>query len=396
MRYLQLHILLYDKHDDKSDDGPLIFYHAELPEIMLEMVQQAFNKDFFIGSAKMRCIPSLALSVLTNFFYAYSDTFLLVPEKLFRDSAKVVEVVTMGLMRDKLSWFDKLMLVQMFGAASHSRGCILFLQRHPNIIYELCTMIYRGMKTVEEKLRNKEINWHNETLTIFLNTFRDDEDLETTAKLLGIHTMNQSVMIYRNIVESTLLDYSLFQEVGKMVMKAEVLQHFPFLVKYIMIWFEPGLYLNMFLEGVSHTLSMNEAVTELLEDDYIETLERKDPMGIETFKFWNHDTKHPNTVAWLLLHALTLSKRFGSDWCTTIVCHVLEKEEDYIVNEMVKHYGQDLMDLAFLTEITSPQTISVQSIILEAILRYGGIQHKEYAHSNVFEGEEMWGLLMHT
>ena len=169
-------------------------------------------------------------------------------------------------------------------------------------------------------------------------------------------------------------------------MKAEVLQHFPFLVKYIMIWFEPGLYLNTLLTAVSHTLGMDEAVDQLLMDNLASSLEHKAPVGIETFKLWNHETKYPNTIAWFLLHALCLSKKFGSDWCICILCHVLDKAEEDVADEIVENFGLDLMDLAHMVEMTSPKKISVQSIILEAVLRYGHLQHKEYGHSNVFEG----------
>ena len=56
-------------------------------------------------------------------------------------------------------------------------------------------------------------------------------------------------------------------------------------------------------------------------------------------------------------------------------------------DEIVSRFGLDLMDLAHLVEVTHPLTISVQSVILEAILRYGKIQHKVYDRSDLYEGK---------
>lgn len=388
-RYMELHILLYAKHDDRSDDSPVIFYQAELPEIMLEMIHQSFSPGFFIGSAKMCCMPSLAFSVLTSFFYAYSDIYFLAPEKLFRDSAPLVEVVTLGTLQDKLTWFDKLSMVQMYGAASYSRGCLLFLQRHLAVTYELCTMIYQGMETVEEKLKSREINCQNETLVTFLNTFREDEDLEMTARLLGMHTLNQSVLFYRNLVDSTFRNPSLFREVvGASVVKAGVLRRFLYVVKHLMLWFEPGHYLTAFLTAVSHTLRLGGAVEQLLMENLDYTLDHRYPLGIETFKYWNHETRTPNVVSWLLLHAFCHSKRYGSQLCARILCDVLDKAEEAIASRIVENFGQYLMDLAHLVEVPAPGggEISVQKVVLEAILRYGRIQHKVHGYSDVYEG----------
>ena len=49
-------------------------------------------------------------------------------------------------------------------------------------------------------------------------------------------------------------------------MRAEILQHFPFIVKHLMIWFEPGLYLNLFLAAMSHTLGMVNAYEQLFTE----------------------------------------------------------------------------------------------------------------------------------
>ena len=389
-RFLDLHILLYAKSGDKTDNTPLIFYHSELPEIMLEMIHQSFNSDFFIGSAKMRCVPSLGIAVITSFFYMYSETFIIMPDKFFTDSDYSIVRVSDGAFRDKLQWFDKLSIVMMYGAASFSRACIWFIQQRPSIAYELFTMTYRSMEIVDEKIRNREINWQNETLACFLTSFREDNDLVLTSQFFGVSATNHAVAFFKNIMESTLKDYSIFQMIGKMMMRAEVLKHFSYIVKQVLIWYDPGAYLNTFLAGVSHSLGMKGAVEQLMMENLSYFLEHKYPLGIETFKYWTHETRYPNIVAWFLLHAFSLSKKFGSNWCLCILCHVLNEAEDKMVDQIVENFGLDLMDLAHLIELFTPKRIHVQSTILEALLRYGRIQHKVYDRSEVIEGKSIW------
>lgn len=395
-RYLELHVLLYAKYDDKSDDTPVIFYHAELPDIMLEMIRQSFSSDFYIGSAKMRCIPSLALSVMTTFFFAHCESFLQAPERLFRDSEVSLDLVTQGVLQDKLTWFDKLSLVQFYGAASHSRACIWFFHRHHDIVYELCTLIYRGMEIVEHKIHGREINWQNETLACFLMSFRDDEDLELTSKLFGIHTVNHAIGFFKNLMDSIAMDYNLYQVIGKIVVRSKVLQHFLYIVKHVMMWFDPGLYLNSLLSAVSQALGTMDAVEQLLIENLSYCLEHKLSLTIETFKYWNHATKAPNTLAWFLLHAFCHSKKFGSNWCTYILCRVLEEAEEKVVDLIIENFGLDLMDLAHLVEISSPKKVRVQAVILEALLRYGRVQHKVYDYNDTFKGDNNYYTVLAT
>ena len=390
-RYLEMHILLYAKNDDHTDEFPLILYHAEVPEIMLEMIQQSFSSDFFIGSAKVRCVPSLAISVLSYFLYAYSDTFMLMSDRVFRDSEFNVERVSMGVFNDKLTWFDKLSLVQFYGAASHSRGCIWFLHKHQNVIRELCTMVYHSMEIVDEKIKSKEINWQNENLTCFLMSFRDDDDLELTSRLLGIHTTNQAVMFFKNFMDSIKMDHELLLGIGAMIVKSGLLKNFPYVIKHLMIWYEPGSYLNRFLSAVTSCLCLFNALEHLLMDNLSQCIEQKLPLGLETFRFWSHSSKFPNTIAWLLLHAFCHSETYGSYYCLYILSYTLNFADQELVDKIVEHYGLDLMDLAHITrevELERPDIkLNVQAVVLEALLRYGRIQHKEYERNNNFEGK---------
>ena len=389
-----MHVLLYGKNDDKSDEFPTLLYQAEVPEIMLEMIHQSFSSDFFIGSAKVRCVPSLAFQVMSYFMFVYSETFLEAPERLFRDSESTMVRVSMGVFNDKLVWFDKLSMVQFYGAASFSRSCVWFFHKHHDIVYELCTLVYRCMEIVDEKIKSHEINWQNENLTCFLMSFRDDSDLELTARLLGIHTMNQAVLLYKNLMESIKNDHELYLAIGGEVIRSDLLKRFPYVVKHLMTWFEPGAYLNHLLRAVYRTLHLHNALEHLLMDNLSESLEQKLPLGLETFRFWSHSTKFPNTIAWLLLHAFCQNEKFGSRYCLHILCYVLAKAKQSMVDKIVEYFGLDLMDLAHIVEVDKEGDRrwlklvkqDVQSVVLEALLRYGHIQHKEYNYDNIFQG----------
>lgn len=388
--YLNLHIILFAKHD-KSQEAPMVFYHAELPEIMLEMIEQSFTSDFYMGSAKMRCLPSLAMQVMTTFFYMHGDPFLVMSEKLLRGSEARFERVSNGVFDNKLGWFDKLCMVQLFGAASFSRSCIWFLHRHPEIVHKLCILIYHGVEIVEDRIRKSEINWRNETLSLILSNFRNDDDLVLTCKLFGIHSTNQAVIFMKNVMETTLLDFETFVKMGAAVMKAHVLRRFSYIVLRLMMWQDPGLYVNSFLAGVYYVLRMVGAVTELISENISHTLEHKLPIGIETFKFCSYDItgtgcQAPNSVAILFLHAFCFNSKFGHEWSIAIICDLLTNAEEKVVSLMVDHFGLDLVDLAHLVGISQPRKIQVQAVILEALLRHGHIKHKCYSVLDISEG----------
>ena len=310
------------------------------------------------------------------------------PDRFFHDARARLEAVTEGTLRDdRLNWFDKLCLVRFYGAASYNRSCVGFLHARPALVREVCVQLYRGMELVEGMLCDGEINWQSETLVCFLTTFRDDEDLELTARLVGMHTLNMAVAFYANVMDSTLREHETFRAVGESVMQAHVLRRFPFVVKHVMTWFEPGLYLNLLLGAVSHTLGMAGAVEELFAEELSSAVEQRLTLGIDTFKLWGKRDVYPNTVAWFLLHALCHSKEFGSKWCAYILCHVLSGAEEVLANRIVEEFGAELMDLAHTTELARhPITVSVQSVVLEALLRYGKVQHKVFNRSDVYEG----------
>ena len=394
--YLDLHLILYLKNresidhdsldDDTVDEGPIVFSYAEVPEIMLEILQQSLVSDTYTATSELKSLPYLALCFLSNLFFLYSNTFLLVPERLFRESEKTIVKLADAAFHNKFVWYDRLSFIPFFGIGSSSRACIWFLHRHMDIVGSLFRHVYHGMEIVEDKLKNNEINSQDKSLYRFLTMFRGDQDLALSVRYLGVYVTNHAAACFRNVMESTKTNYDLFHAVSKEVMKSKIIEHFPYIVKNLITWFVPGLYLGLFLAGVASCLNIAGVVEALVLHDLSQALDHKQPLGVETFRFWNHENQFPNTVAWLLLHSFSMDKKMAYDQCICILCHVLEKSEDSIVNVVVEHFGQDLMDLAHLVEISYPAKTNVQSIVLEALFRHAHIQHKVYGCCETVEG----------
>ena len=173
--------------------------------------------------------------------------------------------------------------------------------------------LHDGMEMVEEQIKNNEINWQNETLACFLIMFREDEDLETSSRLFEIHTVNHTA---KNIMESALMDYEIFKTIGKSVIRAEILRHFPFIVKHLMIWFEPRLYLNLFLAAVSHTLGMVNAYEQLFSENLAEQAPSRD----RHLQVLHGDTVHGSQTLWpgsCSIHSATATGLALSGACTS-------------------------------------------------------------------------------
>ncbi len=387
--YLDLRVVLYDINREKSEDLPVMFYYAEAPEIFMEMLRQALEKDFFFGSAKLRSLPSLALLVMGNLHHMNSTSFAVIPDRIFRDSENVVLEVTESAFKDRYTWYDKLSLVHFYGVTSCSRGCLYFLHRHMGIVRDLLYHTHHCRKIIDDKIRDNEINWHDENVSRFLTTFRSSEDVVLSAQYFAIFVTNHAVLCFWNITNSALHKTDIFKVLSKEVVASKLLEHFMSVVKNLMSWFDPGLFLCLFLEGVRKCCGVIGALESLVVKDLNRAVEAKWPLGVETFHFWNHETKSPNTIAWLLLHAFTINSKMGFRQCVEILCYILDNGEESIVNRIVSHFGLDLIDLAHLLEVQGPQgaeKVSVQSVVMQALLRHGNVHHKVFNQNDVQEG----------
>ena len=73
-----------------------------------------------------------------------------------------------------------------------------------------------------------------------------------------------------------------------------------------------------------------------------------------------------------MTHAFSLRDEQGSGWCILTLCYLLRFGNWTEVGKLIENCGNELMDLAHLLDIDSPERINVQSTILSALLRYGG------------------------
>ena len=290
-------------------------------------------------------------------------------------------------------WYDKLSVVQYYGVASCSGACLYFLFKHMDILGKLLWYTYHSREIIDEKIRNEEINWQDENQSRFLSTFRDGEDVVLSAQFFGIFVTNHSVIFFWNILNSAKDKIDLFKAISKEIMDSKILEHFMFVVKNLMTWFDPGLFLSLFLVAVMRCLKIRGAMESLVMKDLHHAIENKRPLGIETFHFWNHETKAPNTIAWLLLHAFTLNSKMGYKECIYILCYILDNAERRIVDQIVANFGLDLIDLAHFLEFKSPEALSVQSVVLQALLRYSSVHHKVYGRNDLHEGSVIIYLL---
>lgn len=348
--------------------------------------QSLLNPDFFLGSPKTRSLPFLAVEILTCLMHQASDTYLLLPDKLFDDSKTRLESLY-DVLTGKLTWFDRLGVLHFYGVASFSPPGLHWLFSNMNTFQEVCTYMYRASDIAEERVRRGEVDSRHEDLAYQVKAFRSDSDLPLGVRILGLLSTGQAVFVFFNVLRYSRSHYEQFRKVAIAVRKADVLGHFATVVKKIMTWADPTLFLNTFLNGICFCMDMEHGAEELFIENLSNCKEHKIPVGIESLKFWRSETKNPSHLGWFLVHALCLDDMYGSGWCIHILCMLLKTAADNVVASLVENCGHELMDLAHLVTISFPEDkTKVQSVILEALLRYGGITHKEN-ECDTFEGE---------
>ena len=385
-RYLHVHLLSYSRHGDNSDDTPTAFYHAEVPEVMLEIVRLSFDPDYFVSSSKRHCLAYLAIEILACFLHKSSQTFCLLPEKLFGDPRIGMDSLV-DVLLGKLSWVDTLAVVRFFGTASFSPAAVKWLLEHPDTLQLLCKYMYRSMEVVEEKISRGEINKRDEDLVILIKSFRAGEDLNVCCRLMGLLTVNYATFILQNVLRHSQLNYEHFIMISTAIRRANLLGHASYIIKQLMIWIEPGQFINYFLCGVRHCMDMQGGPEALFIEDLTYCRENKIPPGIEGLQFWSHASLWPSRLSWFMCHALCLSDSQGSGWCTFILCYVIDHAEEELCAKILDVIGPELMDLAHLVKIESPSAINVQPTILEALLRHIGVPHQVYGVKDSVEGK---------
>ena len=382
-RFLSILLLVNTKKKDtEEDDSHILLYHADAPEILLRMLYHAhrYNKN-----PKFYSLPYLAIEILTTFMHPKSLSFKHVTEKIFNDSAEDVEDIV-EILRGRLTWLDKLVATHFFGVACLSPAGVYFVLTHHEAFKEICVLMYRSTELVEEKIEARCVTLKEESVASTLRTFKGDCDLQHAARLFARIATHNTIVAFRHTIRASTKDYHLCFEILKIIKQAEVLEHFSYIVKQLMLWVEPGQYLNKFLDGIRYCLMMPSAIEVLFLSDIEANKESKLPLGIDTFKYWKHESRFPLRLTWLLTHAFALRDDMGSGWCIIILCEMLRNGNWKDVETLIMNSGSELMDLAHLLDIESPEKVTVQCIILEALLRYGGFSYNEFGKGTYHEG----------
>lgn len=381
-KFLQNHTLLASKAKGKIPDNSLIYYlhHAEVPQIMLEVLHQAcYDSDYFQES-KSHCIPYLAIQLLTCFIHPSSATFIFQPDKLFSDSLSRLESLADIVAGRALNWFNQFSAAQFFGSASFTPQGKHWLYTHLDTYTVLCSNMAKCGSFINEQIRYGDVYSSDRAIVAQLRTFREGTP-RYSARIFGHFVTGQCVYAFVNILQYSHSRYDKFYTVSKAVRAANVLRDFHLVIKQIMSWTDPTHYLLPYLNGVSLCLEMERGFEELLIND-IEACRKKDiPVGILSLEYWNQDQgfrRFPSRLAWILVHALCLDNKLGSGWCLHIICWYLERALDKVTFPLIECCGAELMDLAHLVDWDYPTLTRVQGVIIEALLRYAGVSHKDF------------------
>ena len=384
-RFLHILLLINSKKKDpeEQDDTHLFLYHADAPEILLEMLYRTMRD---LGKhLRYQCLPFLAVQTLTTFIHPKSLSSMHVTEKIFNDSKERIELLV-KILDNELTWFDKLAVTYFFSAASQTPAGVYFIMTHLDSFRELCELTYRATEMVEAKIEEKDGIPKEGKVAILLRAFRLDNDLQLSAQLFSHIAMHNCIMVFRYTIRASMNDPEILFEVMKTIDRASVVEHFSYIIKHLMVWVEPGQYVNQFLEGMRYCVDIPGAVEELFLSDIESAKENRLSVGVDSFKYWKHETRYPMRLTWLLTHAFALRDEMGSGWCIVILCHLLQKGNWGEVGKLIENCGSELMDLAHLLNIEMPERTRVQSIILEALLRFGGFSYYEFGKGPFHEG----------
>ena len=119
-RFLQVHLLSYDREKGRGnhDDDPVfVMYHAEVPELMLEVVKFSFDPEFALGGQNPSFLCYLAIEILTDFVYKDMPSFTYLSDKLFRDlSPELTDLLV--ILRDESRWIESLAIIRSVPTAA--------------------------------------------------------------------------------------------------------------------------------------------------------------------------------------------------------------------------------------------------------------------------------------
>lgn len=378
--FLQKHTLLASIAKGKIPESSAVYclHHAEVPQILLEMLHQAcYHSDYF-QEPKSHCLPYVTIQMLTCFIHPSSATFIFQPDKLFSDSLSRLESLSDIVAGRALNWFNQFSAAHFFGSASLTPQGKHWLYTHLDTYTALCSNMAKCGPFISEQILHGDVYSSNKAVVAQLRTFRDGSP-RYSARIFGHLVTGQCIYAFVNMLQYSHSKYDKFYTVSKAVRAANVLRDFHVVIKQIMSWVDPTHYLLPYLNGVSLCLEMELGFEELLIND-LETCRKKGiPVGLLSLEYWDRGPRtFPCRLAWILVHALSLDNKLGSGWCLHILCWYLERAVDKVAFPLIEACGAELMDLVHLVEWDYPARTRVQGVLLEALLRYGGISHKDF------------------
>lgn len=375
-----------------DDDDPIfILYHGDAPESMLDVFKLIADPEFALGGECPTFLVYLAIENLTCFMYRKMPTLEYLPLKLFRDLQPELRELLL-ILKEKSMWFEGLAVIRMLGIAAFQpyTSHWLTLNENADIFEIVCRHMYRGREIVDEIITILKMF---DNMTTLLLLHRNWDDSVAIARLVGTQTCTYAVFAFYNVMKWSVTDFDVYLGNAERIRRAEVFPHFFHITKQLMIWPTPGQFLNYFLFGVRRCLDMDGVVSELFLNNAGYGRKQKTPRGIESLKYWNHSKIRPTALGWLICHALSLNEVYGTCASIQILTHVLVNFRDPVVSFVIETIGPELLDLAHLIKYTTElkdevtvQEIPVQTPILEALLRHGGMSHIPLDKSNTFEG----------
>ena len=391
-KYLQSHVLYFDRSTNRTSDTPAIMYmyHADVPQILLELLHQAyFDPDYFNGPVEGHLVPYYAIEMLTCFLHPSSATFLLLPDKLFTDSLSRLDSLADIACGKALNWFNRFAISHFFGTASFTPQGKYWLYTHLGTFQELCSTMAKCGSFIKAQIKRGDVYSNNKVVITQLKHFRDLGGLKQTARIFGHFVTGQCIYVFLHVLQYSHLDYDKFCTVSQAVKRANVLGNFHLVIKQVMSWTDPAHFLNPYLNGISLCLEMENGFEDLLINDIINCQKEGVPLGIQSLEYWNQNKgkkTFPCRLAWFLLHALCRDNRLGAGWCVYMICWCLSRGPEEVWSQIVGACGDELMDLAHLLICDYPTHTRVQGVVLEVLLRYGGVSHHDNT-GDVYEGE---------
>ncbi len=382
-KYLQCHALYTSRAKGKAPDTSVVYYlfHAEVPQILLEMLHQAcYDSDYF-REPKSYCIPYQAIEMLTCFIHPSSATFIHLPNKLFVDSSSRLESLADIVCGRALNWFIRFSASHFFGTASFTPQGKYWLFTHLDTYKELCSNMAKCGPFIKAQIKHGDVYSNDKAIITQLKMFCADGTPKYSARTFAHLVIGQCIYTFVNVLQYSHSDYCKFYKVSNAVRSANVLGNFHVVIKQVMSWTDPTHYLLPYLNGVSLCLEMEGGFEELLINDLKDCLKNDIPVGIQSLEYWTHERgkrTFPCRLAWFLVHVFCLDNRLGSGWCIHIICWYLERAVDEVAFKLIKCCGAELMDLAHLVDWDYPTQTKVQRVILEALLRFGGISHQDF------------------